>query len=167
MLALGLAMVCAAFALTGCTIDLTGGDEPVNSLTRAETAPEDVTLPEGMDPEAQFATQMTDSGMYIVFNGINDKKTDYFTVPGGTLTIDASATGEATGMKSFKINLWKKMDGSTQYVDNTTIYYYTDGEPHTYTITDLDPQAQYRISISYDAYKYYIYGKMRVNGAAA
>lgn len=167
MLALALAAMCTAFVLTGCTIDFTRGDEKEDTLTRAASAEADVVLPEDINAEAQFATKMYDNGMYVVFNGINDKKTDYFKVPSGSLTIDATATGEATGMKSFKISLWQKMDGSTRYVEDTTIYYYTDGTPHTYTISDLDPEAEYRLSISYDAYKYYIYGKMLVSGAAA
>lgn len=167
MLALALAAMCTALVLTGCSLDFTGGKEEEDPLTRAATAEADVVLPEDMNAEAQFATKMSDSGMYVVFNGINDKKTDYFKVPSGSLTIDATATGEATGMKSFKINLWQKQDGSIRYVDGTTIYYYTDGTPHTYTISGLDPEAEYRLAISYDAYKYYIYGKMFVSGAAA
>lgn len=165
LLALATAAILAALMLTGC-----GEKEAVEQrdpLTRAEATEEVITLPEGMDASAGFATQMTDTGMYIVFNGINKRETDYFTVPGGSLTILSNATGEATGMKSFKINLWKKVEGGAEYVDDSTIYYYTNGDMHTYTISDLDPAAQYRMVLSYDAYGYYIYGQMRVDGAAA
>ncbi len=165
LLALATAAVLAALVLTGCMEK--EAEEKRDPLTRAEASEEVITLPEGMDANAGFATQMTDTGMCIVFNGINKRETDYFTVPGGSLTISAKATGEATGMKSFKINLWKKIDGGTEYVDDSTIYYYTNGDMHTYTISNLDPAAQYRIVLSYDAYGYYIYGQMRVDGAAA
>ncbi len=165
LLALATAAVLAALVLTGCMEK--EAEEKRDPLTRAEASEEVITLPESMDANAGFATQMTDTGMCIVFNGINKRETDYFTVPGGSLTISATATGEATGMKSFKINLWKKVDGGTEYVDDSTIYYYTNGDMHTYTISDLDPAAQYRIVLSYDAYGYYIYGQMRVDGAAA
>lgn len=165
LLALATAAVLAALVLTGCMEK--EAEEKRDPLTRAEASEEVITLPEGMDANAGFATQMTDTGMCIVFNGINKRETDYFTVPGGSLTISATATGEATGMKSFKINLWKKIDGGTEYVDDSTIYYYTNGDMHTYTISNLDPAAQYRIVLSYDAYGYYIYGQMRVDGAAA
>ncbi len=90
--------------------------------------------------------------MYVVFNGIANRETGYFYVPDGTLTLTAKATGESTGMKSFKIALWEKLDGETTYVEDTTIYFYTNDETNTYTITGLDPEKQYRMNFSYDAY---------------
>ncbi len=104
--------------------------------------------------------------MYVVFNGIANRETDYFYAPTGTLTLTAKATGESTGMKSFKIALWEKLLGETTYVDGTTIYFYTNDETNTYTITGLDPTKEYRMNFSYDAYGYYIYGKMQVDGVS-
>lgn len=166
LLALLLAAALAVAMLTGC------GDEPEteekqDELTRAAASDVVITLPEGMNAEASYEVKYDDAGMTIVFNGNNKWNTDYFTAPGGSLTISAKATGEAEGMKSFKISLWKKLDGGAEYVDESTIYYYTDGEMHTYTIEGLDPAAQYRITISYDAYRRHIFGQMRVDGAAA
>ena len=152
-----------ALTLGGCTIDLSK-ESASRTLTRAEAATDSITLPEGMDGTAKFAVQQADSSMYIVFNGINQHDTGYFSAPNGSLTILGSGTGEAEGMKSFKINLWQQVDGGTQYVENTTVYYYTDGSLYSYTISGLDPAASYRLTFSYDAYGYYIYGQMRVDG---
>lgn len=163
-LAVLLAAAMMLAVLTGCGPEK---EEKQDTLTRAEVTDATITLPEGMDPEAKFATKLTDTGMTVVFNGVNYSETDYFTVPSGSLSIRAKATGEATGMKSFKISLWKQVEGGTEYVENSTIYYYTDGEMHTYTISDLDPASQYRLVLSYDAYRYYVFGQMQVDGAAA
>ncbi len=161
---LALALACVmAFSLAGCTIDLTK-DASSTPLLRAEASTDTITLPEGMDETAKFLVQKADSSMYIVFNGINKYDTGFFSVPGGSITVTASGTGESKGMKSFKINVWKQVDGGVQYVDGTTVYYYTDGAVYSYAISGLDPAASYRLTLSYDAYGYYIYGRMRVDG---
>ena len=172
LLALVLAAALAAMCFTGC--DLIEAEEEVkpDPLTRAVSTDETITLPEGMNPEAHFESQFTETGMTIVFNRINPKDTEYFTAPGGSLTIRAKASGEAKGMKSFKISLWKKVEKGAEYIEDSTIYFYTEGndpagsDMHTYTIEGLDPAAQYRLNLSYDAYGYYIFGQMQVDGAA-
>ena len=63
-----------------------------------------------------------------------------------------------------KISLWKKVDGGAQYVDNTTYYFVTDGQNYHCDIGDLDPNASYRLTISYDSSKYYLYGLLKVEG---
>ncbi len=130
------------------------GEEEVEAETEPEEGEEAVD--EGADGYS----------MYIVFNGIANRETDYFYVPTGSLTLTAKATGESTGMKSFKIALWEKLDGETEYIEGTTIYFYTNDETNTYTITGLDPTKQYRMNFSYDAYGYYIYGVMQVDGVS-
>lgn len=172
LLALVLAAMLTAMCFTGC--DLIEKEEEVkpDPLTRAEATDAVITLPEGMNAEAQFETQFTETGMTIVFNRINPKDTEYFTTPSGSLTIRAKASGEAQGMKSFKISLWKKVDHGAEYIEDSTIYFYTEGndptgnDMHTYTLTGLDPAAQYRLNLSYDAYGYYIFGQMQIDGAA-
>ena len=167
LLALLLAVLTMAVMLTACGEK----EEKVDTLTRAKVTDAEIVLPEGMDPEASYAAQFTETGMTLVFNGNNKWDTDYFTVPSGTLSIRAKATGEASGMRSFKIALWEKVDGGAQYVDKSTVYYYTvgkdaAGDMHTYTLEGLDPNAQYRLTLSYDAYGYHIFGQMQVDGAA-
>ncbi len=138
--------------------------ETVDTLTRAAETSQTVELPEGTDSMARFESYFYEDSMYLVFNGISNRDTDYYYVPSGTLTITGVATGESTGMKSFKIALWEKLDNQTQYVPDTTVYFYTNGDTHTYTITGLDPTKEYRVNVSYDAYGYYIYGKMEFEG---
>lgn len=130
------------------------GEEEATEDTEEDATEEDVT--EDIGSEGYTA--------YIVFNGIANRETDYFYAPTGTLTLTAKATGESTGMKSFKIALWEKLSGETSYVEGTTVYFYTNDETNTYTITGLDPEKEYRINLSYDAYGYYVYGLMQVDG---
>ncbi|MFI3169123.1 MAG: hypothetical protein R3Y06_04160 [Faecalibacterium sp.] len=145
-----------AFTLDDGTLPL-----PETETEEGETA--DTTEEEDAVEEYDGADGYT---MYVVFNGIANRETDYFYAPTGTLTLTAKATGESTGMKSFKIALWEKLPGETTYVESTTIYFYTNDETNTYTITGLDPDKEYRMNFSYDAYGYYIYGVMQVDGVS-
>ena len=42
----------------------------------------------------------------------------------------------------------------------------TDGTDYTCTISGLDPAASYRLTISYDSSRYYLYGGLKVEGIA-
>ena len=95
-----------------------------------------------------------------MFNGIWSRNTGYFTVPGGSLNIMACGTAEGT--QKFKVALWKKVDGGAAYVPDSTYYVKTDGTDYRCTISGLDPAAQYRVTISYDSSRYYLYGLMKV-----
>ncbi len=168
-------VLCMTFAFTGCDVQQTLMDilgieveEEVDTLTRAAESTKSISLPEGTDATARFETTFAEGEMmYVVFNGIASRDTDYFYAPNGSLTITAKATGESAGMKSFKIALWEKLEGATEYHTDITIYYYTNEEIHSYTITGIDPNTPYRINFSYDAYGYYIYGNMMIEGAVS
>ena len=49
---------------------------------------------------------------------------------------------------------------------DSTYYIHTDGTDYRCTISGLDPAAQYRVTISYDSSRYYLYGLMKVEGIA-
>ena len=98
-----------------------------------------------------------------MFNGIWSRQTEYFTVPSGLLSIYGCGTTDG-GAQKFKVSLWKKVDGGTQYVDNTTFYFTADGQNYHCDIDNLDPNASYRVTISYDSSRYYLYGLMKVEG---
>ena len=85
-------------------------------------------------------------------------------MPGGSLNIMACGTAEGT--QKFKVALWKKVDGGAAYVPDSTYYFKTDGTDYRCTISGLDPAAQYRVTISYDSSRYYLYGLMKVEGIA-
>ena len=97
-----------------------------------------------------------------MFNGIWSRQTSYFTVPSGTLSIMGCGTAEGT--QRFKVAVWKKVDGGAEYVADSTYYICTDGTNYRCTISGLDPAAQYRVTISYDSSKYYLYGLLKVEG---
>ncbi|OUN38907.1 hypothetical protein B5G28_07620 [Faecalibacterium sp. An77] len=121
-----------------------------------------IMLPEGTDSTAQWANVVSNGTLYGIYNGIWKRNTGYFQVAGDTLTITACGTAE--GVQEYKLALWKKVDGGAQYVDGSTGYIRTDGTNYRYTITGLDPSAQYRITVSYDSSRYYLYGMFAAEG---
>ena len=84
-------------------------------------------------------------------------------LPSGLLSIYGCGTTDG-GAQKFKVSLWKKVDGGAQYVDNTTFYFTADGQNYHCDIDNLDPNASYRVTISYDSSRYYLYGLMKVEG---
>ena len=161
-----------AVSLTGCKDALksivhkaTGTSDEVQEedTTRwAEQTSEPLIIQGIADASAKFATATADGCLYAVFNGIWSRQTSYFTVPGGTLNIMACGTAEGT--QKFKVALWKKVDGGAEYVPESTYYVKTDGTDYRCTVSGLDPAAQYRVTISYDSSRYYLYGLLKVEG---
>ena len=172
--AFALALLLAALMLTGCKSTLTSiahkltgaSDEVQEEDTTQWAAPSsDPLMIEGIaDTSAKYATAVANGSLNIVFNGIWSRNTGYFTVPGGSLNIMACGTAEGT--QKFKVALWKKVDGGAAYVPDSTYYVKTDGTDYRCTISGLDPAAQYRVTISYDSSRYYLYGLMKVEGIA-
>ena len=171
----------ALFLAVTFTLSLTGCKEALKNVAQKvtgsanEVQEEDTTLwaEQTSDPliiqgiadaSAKFATATADGCLYAVFNGIWSRQTSYFTVPSGTLNI--MACGSAEGTQKFKVALWKKVDGGAEYVPQSTYYIKTDGTDYRCTISGLDPAAQYRVTISYDSSRYYLYGLLKVEGVA-
>ena len=92
-----------------------------------------------------------------------DATTDPLIIQG---SVNIMACGTAEGTQKFKVALWKKVDGGAEYVPDSTYYIKTDGTDYRCTISGLDPAAQYRVTISYDSSRYYLYGLMKVEGIA-
>ena len=164
--------VLLAVGLTGCKDVLkgivhkaTGTTDEVQEedTTRWADATADPLIIQGIaDPSAKFDAAKADGCLYAVFNGIWSRSTVYFTVPSGSLSIMACGTAE--GAQKFKVALWKKVDGGAEYVPDSTYYIHTDGTDYCCTVSGLDPAAQYRVTISYDSSRYYLYGLMKVEG---
>ncbi len=163
-----------AMSLTGCKDALktvvhkvTGASDEVQEedTTRWAEQTSDPLIIQGIaDASAKFATATTDGCLYAVFNGIWSRNTGYFTVPSGSLSIMACGTAEGT--QKFKVALWKKVDGGAEYVPDSTYYVKTDGTNYRCTLSGLDPAAQYRVTISYDSSRYYLYGLLKAEGIA-
>lgn len=116
------------------------------------------------DASAKYASAAVNGSLNLVFNGIWSRQTDYFTAPNGVITITGYGTAEGT--QKYKIALWRKVDGGAQYVDGSTYYIKTDGQNYRCSIGGLDPAASYRLTISYDSSRYYLYGGLKVEGIA-
>lgn len=169
-----LAAAALLLSLTGCKETLTNVARKVlgtadtvqeEDTTRWAESTEEPLIVQGItDPSAKYEEAKVDGCLSAVFNGIWSRQTEYFTVPEGSLKI--MACGSAEGTQKFKIALWKKVDGGTEYVPESTYYVVTDGTDYTCTITGLDPEASYRFTISYDSSRYYLYGLLKVEGVA-
>lgn len=169
ILAFALAAVLAVVVLTGCKSivqKVFGSSNEVqeDDTTQWAVLSSDPLMIDGIaDTTAKYVTARANGALNIVFNGIWSRKTEYFTVPSGLLSIYGCGTTDG-GAQKFKVSLWKKVDGGAQYVDNTTFYFTADGQNYHCDIGNLDPNASYRVTISYDSSRYYLYGLMKVEG---
>ena len=169
ILAFALAAVLAVVVLTGCKSivqKVFGSSNEVqeDDTTQWAVLSSDPLMIDGIaDTTAKYVTARANGALNIVFNGIWSRKTEYFTVPSGMLSIYGCGTTDG-GAQKFKVSLWKKVDGGAQYVDNTTFYFTADGQNYHCDIGNLDPNASYRVTISYDSSRYYLYGLMKVEG---
>ena len=169
ILAFALAAVLAVVVLTGCKSivqKVFGSSNEVqeDDTTQWAVLSSDPLMLDGIaDSTAKYATARASEALTIVFTGIWSRKTEYFTVPSGLLSIYGCGTTDG-GAQKFKVSLWKKVDGGAQYVDNTTFYFTADGQNYHCDIGNLDPNASYRVTISYDSSRYYLYGLMKVEG---
>ena len=170
LLALALAAVLAA-GMTGCESIKDGVANALGFSTTAEeedttnwaaATADPIMLPEGTDATAQWTNVVANGTLYGVYNGIWTRNTGWFQTSGNTLTITACGTAE--GPQRYKLAVWKKVDGGAQYVDGSTGYIHTDGSNYRFTVSGLDPSAQYRITVSYDSSRYYLYGMFAAEG---
>ena len=171
ILAFALAAVLAVVVLTGCKSiaqKVFGSSNEVqeDDTTQWAVLSSDPLMLDGIaDTTAKYVTARANGALNIVFNGIWSRQTEYFTVPSGLLSIYGCGTTDG-GAQKFKVSLWKKVDGGAEYVPDSTYYIKTDGTDYRCTISGLDPAAQYRVTISYDSSRYYLYGLMKVEGIA-
>ena len=112
-------------------IEESSGEEEESKELMA-TAGGDVTFPEGMDTTAaKLVTQVEGDTMYVAFNGIANRDTEYFVAGGDSVTVTGYATTESTNenFQTFKVALWELSEDKTTtgYVIGSTVYYTTDG----------------------------------------
>ena len=162
-----LALVSCRDTLGAIKDQLTGRSDAVqeeDTTQWAELTTDPLSMEGIADPSAKYATAAVNSCLNIVFNGIWSRQTDYFTAPNGVITVTGYGTAEGT--QKYKIAVWRKVDGGAQYVDGSTYYIKTDGQNYRCSIGGLDPAASYRLTISYDSSRYYLYGGLKVEGIA-
>ncbi|WP_455501732.1 hypothetical protein [Gemmiger sp.] len=178
--------VLLAFTLTACSPKQAAQDLVVNLVHKmglVEESDEDdtdtttkapaggsVEFPAEMDSDAaRVVTYPVDSTLYVAFNGIANRSTEYFVAGGDSMTVTGYATTEASSENYmyFKIAFWELSDDKsmTSYVPGSTIYYRADGSDYQYNVTGLTAGKQYKITISYDnGNKYYVTGGLKVEG---
>ena len=145
-------------------------DEDDTDTTTKAPAGGSVEFPAEMDTTAaRVVTYPVENTLYVSFNGIANRSTEYFVAGGDSMTVTGYATTEASNEKYmyFKIAFWELSDDKTMtsYVPDSTIYYCADGANYQYNVTGLTAGKQYKITISYDnGNKYYVTGGLKVEG---
>lgn len=148
--------------------DADAGDEDEAPEKKAE-AGGSITFPDGMETTGRFVNEVHGDTLYIAFNGIQNRSTDYFVAGGDSVTVTAYATTDSATINEFKAAIWELSDDRTQtsYVQGTTVYFATGGDCSTATISGLTPGKMYKVYISYDSSSYYITGAMTVTGVGS
>lgn len=146
-----------------------GSGEEEESTDVMAAAGGEVSFPEGMDTTSgKMVTQVEGDTLYVAFNGIANRNTEYFVAGSDTITVTGYATTESTNenYQTFKVAVWELSEDktTTSYVIGSTVYYTTDGTCYTQTISGLTPGKQYKVNISYDSSIYYVTGGLKIQG---
>ena len=146
-----------------------GSGEEEESTDVMAAAGGEVSFPEGMDTTSgKLVTQVAGDTLYVAFNGIANRNTEYFVAGSDTITVTGYATTESTNenYQTFKVAVWELSEDktTTSYVIGSTVYYTTDGTCYTQTISGLTPGKQYKVNISYDSSIYYVTGGLKIQG---
>lgn len=146
-----------------------GSGEEEESTDVMAAAGGEVSFPEGMDTTSgKLVTQVEGDTLYVAFNGIANRNTEYFVAGSDTITVTGYATTESTNenYQTFKVAVWELSEDktTTSYVIGSTVYYTTDGTCYTQTISGLTPGKQYKVNISYDSSIYYVTGGLKIQG---
>ena len=143
LLALLLAAV-MVLSLTGCKETLKKVAQKITGHSE-EVQEEDTT---------RWAESTTDP---LIIQGIADASAKY-----ATATADGCLYAVFNGIWSRNTGYFTVPGGSVNIMACGT----ADGTDYRCTISGLDPAAQYRVTISYDSSRYYLYGLMKVEGIA-
>ena len=159
-------MILGAADLFGLRSESSNDDEAEETVA---TPGGSISFPEGMDTQSRFPTMVSGDTLYIAFNGISNRSTDYFVAASDTVTLTAYATTESATILEFKAALWELSDDQTKtsYLQGSTVYFPTGGECSTYTVSGLTPGKMYKVTVSYDSVSYYITGGMTVTGVGS
>ena len=169
LLALGLALAMAAFCLTGCSSssEEEAESEAVEEMYIASQAGGSITWPEDMDTTAAFASQLDEASgtLYVVFNSVQNRFTNYFTPAGDSITVTSYATSEnENATNQYLVTLWEETESGRAYVNGHTIEFATGGDCASATFDGLTPGKNYKIGIAYMSGTYRISGGLSVSG---
>lgn len=169
LLAVGMALVLAATCFTGCSgsSEEEAESEAVEETYIASQAGGSITWPEGLDTSAAFASQLDEASgtLYVVFNSVQNRFTNYFTPAGESITVTSYATSENENATSqYLVTLWEEAEGGRAYVNGHTIEFSTGGDCASATFDGLTPGKNYKIGIAYMSGVYRISGGLSVSG---
>ena len=143
------------------------GINPTGQIPCAPGGGGEVNFPDGLqDTSVHWNQQVQDGTLYVAFNSIQNRNTEYFVAGSDTVQVTGYGTTESTGILEFKVALWELSEdkATTSYVAGTTVYFPTGGECSTYTISGLTPGRLYKANVSYDSGMFYITGGVKIEG---
>ena len=71
----------------------------------------EVNFPDGLqDTSVHWNQQVQDGTLYVAFNSIQNRNTEYFVAGSDTVQVTGYATTESTGILEFKVALWELSD---------------------------------------------------------
>lgn len=134
----------------------------------------EILFPEKFDPtDGRLVTLLEDGVLYVGWNGIRNRGTEYFVATGDSVTITAYATSTNTNAETpprYKVALWMLSEDMTEtsYVNGSTVYFFAGGESQCYTavIAGLTPGRRYKMYTSYDTGTYTYSGGMTITGVS-
>lgn len=125
-----------------------------------------MNFPDGLqDTSVHWNQQVQDGTLYVAFNSIQNRNTEYFVAGSDTVQVTGYATTESTGILEFKVALWELSEdkATTSYVAGTTVYFPTGGE-WQHVPSPLDPRQAVQGNVSYDSGMFYITGGVKIEG---
>lgn len=127
----------------------------------------DITPVEELDTGARISCVPHEGELYVSFNGIQNKSTDYFQPGSSTITVVCKTTSDAPVIPTYRLSLWMLTDDrKAQYVEDGMALVDADGSCYSITFSGLDTNRKYKLTMGYAATSYYISGLMKVSPLA-
>lgn len=164
------AMFCAIL-LVGCGSSDDPVEEDTSKVIEAQPGGNSVPFSEGFDTTKRYASEVVGDTLCLAFNNIQTYTSSYFTAAGDTITVTANASAESENNKTFRVVLWKRVDGGAEYFGNGerpgTMEFTADGSNYSAQFSGLEPGVQYKVGLAYDGRgKYRMSGQLSVQGLA-
>lgn len=179
IVALGM-VFCLALVFTAC-----GDKKDKTPASESQTADKtvyatdggNITLPEGFAAATEankIATQLTGDTLAGNLNIASYRTTGYFS-SNGSITLNfkgdlVNSAGESVKVRdaehaNINVALWKEGESKTEYL--TTVVFQADGANKTYTFSNLEPGAQYRLAFTTAVAKYRVNATFNIVGITA
>ena len=153
-------MILGAADLLGLRSEDTGDDEAEETLA---TPGGSITFPEGMDTQSRFPNEVYGDTLYIAFNGISNRSTDYFVAAGDSVTTIRISIPPSCSSRPLCGSFRTTRPGRAMCRAPRSILRPAAIARPTRSAA-LTPGKMYKVTVSYDSGMYYVTGGMTVTG---